>query len=70
MAGPGIMSPASTDLGLGGDLQQQVKDETEEERRKRMLAQQTSKMSPGAMSLLGPSMGIADASRGLTSGGY
>lgn len=51
---------AATDLGLGADLQAQVKDETDEERKKRMLAQQ---MSPGAMSLLGPSMG-------LTGGGY
>ena len=59
----GISSPATTDLGLGPGLQQQVKDETDEERRKRMMAQQVSKLSPGAMSLLGPGMG-------LTGGGY
>lgn len=58
------MSQAATDLGLGGQLQQQVKNETDEERRKRLMASQSSKLSPGAASLLGgPGMG-------LTSGGY
>lgn len=61
MAGIGSLSPAGTDLGLGAALSQQVKGETEEERRKRMLAQRA--LSPGAAALLGPSMG-------LTSGGY
>ncbi len=51
----GIMSPSATDLGLGSDLAQQVKDETEEQRKKRMQQQA---MSPGAMSLLGPAMGL------------
>lgn len=46
-------SPAATDLGLGGDLASQVKDETEEQRKKRMMAIKQQAMSPGAMSLLG-----------------
>lgn len=46
---------ATADLGLGGDLQSQVKTETDDERKKRLMAQQ---MSPGAMSLLGTSMGM------------
>jgi hypothetical protein len=50
-----ITGSAVADLGLGGDLQDQVKSETDEERKKRMLQQQ---MGPGAMSLLGPSMGL------------
>jgi hypothetical protein len=33
------MSLAAADLGLGGSLAQQVKDETDEDRRKRLLAQ-------------------------------
>lgn len=53
--GGGLTGFAATDLGLGGDLQNQVKSETEEEKKKRLLAQQ---MSPGAMSLLGPTMGL------------
>lgn len=61
MTAAGITSPASTDLGLGMDLQRQVKDETDEERRKRMMEQQASKLSPGASSLLGPGMGLAGA---------
>jgi hypothetical protein len=61
MAGTGLPSPAAVDLGLGGDLQQQVKDETEEQRKKRLQAQQAAQMSPGAMSLLGPGMGMTGA---------
>lgn len=53
--GSGLSGIASTDLGLGGDLQNQVKTETDEERKKRLMAAQ---MSAGAMSLLGPSMGL------------
>lgn len=51
----GLTGYASADLGLGGDLQNQVKTETDDERKKRLMSQQ---MSPGAMSLLGPSMGL------------
>ena len=55
----GIMSPAATDLGLGTDLSKQVTDESEEERKKRMLAAKTSQLSPGAAALLGgPGMGM------------
>jgi hypothetical protein len=61
--GLGTMSQAATDLGLGGQLQQQVKDETDEQRRKRLMAQGGSQLSPGAASLLGGSMG-------LSGGGY
>ncbi len=46
------MSPAGAALGLGDMLGQQVTDETEETRRKRMLAQQQ-QMSPATASLLG-----------------
>ena len=60
----GIMSPAATDLGLGGsDLSQQVKDESEDERKKRLLANKTSQLSPGASALLG------GPGAGLNSGG-
>ena len=58
------MSPAATDLGLGSDLSKQVQDESEEERKKKMLAAKTSQLSPGAAALLGgPGMG-------MTGGGY
>ena len=44
---------AATDLGLGGDaLGQQLKSETEEERKKRLaLASQRQSLGPAAMSL-------------------
>jgi len=44
---------AAADLGLGGDsLGQQVKDETEEQRKKRLqLAQQRLALGPAAQSL-------------------
>lgn len=49
---PGL-SPASSDLGLGDMLSQQVKGETEEQRKRRMLeAQQRSLLGPaGSMSV-------------------
>lgn len=43
---PGL-SPAASDLGLGGGLADQVADDVEEERKKRLARQQQ-------MSLLGP----------------
>lgn len=50
---PGTLSPAVSDLGLGAgaDLQQQVKDETDEERKKRLMGQQTQPLSPGVQAL-------------------
>lgn len=45
-------SYAATDLGLGTDLRQQVSDETDEQRKKRMMQMQA-QQSPAAMSLLG-----------------
>jgi hypothetical protein len=45
-------SAAAQSLGLGDGLSQQVKDETEEERKKRLArAQQMSLLGPAAMSL-------------------
>ena len=64
----GLLSTAAMDLGLGGGLQQQVKDETDEERKKRLqLAQQRAMMGPAATML-----GIQGmTSTGLTGGlGY
>lgn len=53
----GTMSPAASDLGLGAQLSDQVKSETEEERRKRLASMSgmsgRANLSPGAMSLLG-----------------
>ena len=49
MGGPGGISPATADLGLGTMLADQVSGETEEQRKKRMLAMmQQSKLMPGA----------------------
>jgi hypothetical protein len=47
------MSAPAQQLGLGGgDLQQQVKDETEEEKKRRLqLAQQRQALGPAGMSL-------------------
>jgi len=50
------LSPAGTDLGLGQNLQQQVEDETEEARKKRLAMQNGSMFSPASMSLLGQGM--------------
>jgi len=52
MALPGTMGGASADLGLGGQLGQQVQDETEAERKKRMALMQQ-------QSLLGPAGSLA-----------
>lgn len=53
------LSPASNDLGLGTALSDQVKDESDEDRKKRLAAAgRASQMSPGAMALLGPGMGM------------
>ena len=41
-------SQASTDLGLGGSLNQQVLTETEEEKKKRLALQQQQKLLGGA----------------------
>jgi len=60
MALPGL-SPAASDLGLGlggNNLAQEVKDESEEERKRRIAQQRMSQLSPGAASLYGPSMGV------------
>lgn len=46
------LSAASTDLGLGGSLSQQVKDETEEERKKRQLGMSIAQ-GPAASLMLG-----------------
>jgi hypothetical protein len=62
MAMPGMsagLSPASADLGLGGALSQQVQNETEEERKKRMAQiQQQQALGPAGSlsvtSLFGP----------------
>jgi len=54
-AGSPLTGNAVSDLGLGNDLASQVRDETEEQKKRRLLQQQ---MSPGAMALLGPSMGM------------
>jgi len=53
MALPGTMGlGVSSDLGLGGQLSQQVQDETDEERKKRMAQMQQ-------QSLLGPAGSLA-----------
>jgi len=49
---PNLTGIASTDLGLGSNLQQQVQDETEEERKKRMMGL-SQLQSPAAALLLG-----------------
>jgi hypothetical protein len=65
MAMPGL-SPASSDLGLGDMLGQQVANETEEQRKKRMMElQQKQLMGPaGSMavtSLFGAGGGLPGA---------
>lgn len=54
MNNPGFGAP--TDLGLGGALSGQVKDETEEEKRKRLLGM-SALQSPAAAMLLGGGLG-------------
>jgi len=53
------LTPAGADLGLGQNLQQQVEDETDEARKKRMAMANGALFSPASMSLLG---------QGLTNG--
>ncbi len=65
------LSPAASDLGLGqggNGLAQEVKDESEEERKRRLAQQRLSQLTPGAAALYGPSMGIG--SPGVTGAGY
>lgn len=57
---PGL-SPAASDLGLGqggNNLAQEVKDESEEQRKRRLAQQRLSQLTPGAAALYGPSMGV------------
>jgi hypothetical protein len=63
--------PGASDLGLGADLSAQVKDETEEERKKRLRAQQASRLtgSPGA-SALGLGMAGGATAAGISPAGY
>lgn len=66
MALPGL-GGAADDLGLGGDLQAQVTNETEEQRKKRMAQIQQQQMlgASGSMavtSLLGPRAGMSGGS--------
>lgn len=56
MAMNGLPGFAATDLGLGGALNQQVDDETEEEKRKKRLGL-SALQSPAASMLLGGGMG-------------
>jgi hypothetical protein len=65
MAMPGL-SPASADLGLGGQLSQQVAGETEEERKKRMAEIQRQQQlgpagSPSVTALFGVGAGVRGA---------
>lgn len=57
----GMSVPGATDLGLGSTLSQQVGDETEEQRKKRLLQQAQQKILPGAVgaSALMPGYGAA-----------
>jgi hypothetical protein len=49
------LSAAGTDLGLGADLQDQVSQESDEQRKKRLMA---GLMSPAASTLLGQQSGL------------
>lgn len=49
---PGL-SPAATDLGLGSMLKEQVANETDEQRRKRMQMQQQRMQMGSASNMLG-----------------
>jgi hypothetical protein len=53
---------ASLDLGLGSNLSQQVKDDTEEEKRKRRLGM-SALQSPAASMLLGTGMGMGNVGK-------
>jgi hypothetical protein len=63
MAGAGMSVPGATDLGLGSTLSQQVADETEEERKKRLLAQAQQRLAPGAQL---PSVGASSLMGGYS----
>ncbi|MGY4614776.1 hypothetical protein ACVWZ4_000003 [Bradyrhizobium sp. USDA 4472] len=54
---PDLTGIASSDLGLGSNLQQQVQDETEEERKKRLMGL-SPLQSPAAQMLLGGTSGV------------
>lgn len=55
MAAIGMSVPGATDLGLGAQLGQQLGDETEEARRKRLLAAQQQRLLPGTSAAVGAS---------------
>ncbi len=57
------LSPAAGDLGLGGMLRDQVQNETDEERRKRMAQMQEGQMLPGGSMAVNSLFG----SRGMSS---
>ena len=66
MSMPGMSVPgAAADLGLGGALGQQVQDETEEQRKKRMAQMQQQQM-------LGPagSLAVTSLFGGKSGAGY
>ncbi len=62
-SGQSYLSPAASDLGLGDALTSQVKDETEEERKRRIKeAQARQTMGPAATALgLSPTAGLLGA---------
>lgn len=55
MAAPGMSVPGATDLGLGSTLSQQVADETDEQRKKRLLAEAQQRILPGTTPMTGAS---------------
>lgn len=55
MAAIGMSVPGATDLGLGSTLGQQVADETDEQRKKRLLAQAQQRVLPGTAPATGAS---------------
>ncbi len=61
---PNLTGIASTDLGLGSNLQQQVQDETEEERKKRLMGL-SPLQSPAASMLLGEREAVSDKSESI-----
>jgi hypothetical protein len=66
MASLPALSPAAADLGLGqggNGLADEVKNESDEERKRRLAQLRMSQLTPGAAALYGPSMGV-------TGGGY
>lgn len=55
MAAVGMSVPGATDLGLGSTLSQQTADETEEERKRRLLNQAQQRLVPGSTPATGAS---------------